>query len=53
LKPAEAVWFQNSGGEIINRDAEADRLEAGGLSPIGGKSTATRSSLLPVSWTAN
>ncbi|MEW9922635.1 hypothetical protein AB2B41_23880, partial [Marimonas sp. MJW-29] len=25
-------------GEIINEDAEADRLEAGGLSPIDGKS---------------
>ncbi len=24
--------------KIINRFAEADRLEAGGLSPIGGKS---------------
>jgi len=31
--------FQNSGEKIIRRFAEADRLEAGGLSPIGGKST--------------
>jgi hypothetical protein len=37
LKPYRLRGFQNSGGEIINRNAEADRLEAGGLSPIGGK----------------
>jgi len=38
LKPALAVWFQNSGEKIIDRFAEADRLEAGGFDPIGGKS---------------
>jgi hypothetical protein len=38
LKPYRPSGFQNSGGEINIRFAEADRLEAGGLSPIGGKS---------------
>jgi hypothetical protein len=37
LKPYRFRGFQNPGGEISKIVAEADRLEAGGLSPIGGK----------------
>jgi hypothetical protein len=40
LKPYCQSGFQNSGEKINNRFAEADRLEAGGFDPLGGKSTA-------------
>jgi hypothetical protein len=32
------IWPKNSGEKIFDIYAEADRLEAGGFSPIGGKS---------------
>jgi hypothetical protein len=37
LKPYRHSGFQNSGEKIRDRFAEADRLEAGGLNPLGGK----------------
>jgi len=37
LKPYRLSGFQNPGGEIEGRFAEADRLEAGGFLPLGGK----------------
>jgi murein L,D-transpeptidase YafK len=38
LKPYRQSGFQNSGEKISSRFAEADRLEAGGFNPLGGKS---------------
>jgi len=40
LKPYRLSGFQNPGGEIRIRFAEADQLEAGGFDPLGGKSNA-------------
>jgi len=37
LKPYRLSGFQSSGEKIRDRFAEADRLEAGGLNPLGGK----------------
>ncbi|MFT5000913.1 MAG: hypothetical protein ACI875_001918 [Planctomycetota bacterium] len=37
LKPYRQSGFQNSGEKISSRFAEADRLEAGGFNPLGGK----------------
>jgi hypothetical protein len=39
LKPYRHSGFQILGEKIKNRFAKADRLEAGGLSPLSGKST--------------
>jgi hypothetical protein len=38
LKPYRQRGFQNSGEKINDRFAEANRLKAGGLNPLGGKS---------------
>jgi hypothetical protein len=38
LKPYRHSGFQILGEKIKNRFAKADRLEAGGLSPLSGKS---------------
>jgi hypothetical protein len=38
LKPYRQSGFQNSGEKINHRFDEADRLEAGGFNPLGGKS---------------
>ena len=37
LKPYRQSGFQKSGEKINDRFAEADRLEAGGFIPLGGK----------------
>ena len=37
LKPYRQRGFQNSGKKINDRFAEANRLKAGGLNPLGGK----------------
>jgi hypothetical protein len=37
LKPYRHSGFQNSGEKIREGFAEADRLEAGGFDPLGGK----------------
>jgi hypothetical protein len=37
LKPYRQSGLQNSGEKINDRFAEADRLEAGGFNPLGGK----------------
>ncbi|MFK5996808.1 MAG: hypothetical protein QM492_01735, partial [Rhodobacterales bacterium] len=41
--------FQNSGEKIIDRFAEANRLEAGGLNPLGGKSNGQLEAILDLS----
>jgi hypothetical protein len=46
LKPFRPTGgLQNPGEKIIDRFAEANRLEAGGLCPIGGKSNCGRVAL--------
>jgi hypothetical protein len=46
LKPYRHSGFQNSGEKIRERFAKADRLEAGGFDPLGGKSTDSRQTVL-------
>ncbi|HDZ82973.1 MAG TPA: hypothetical protein ENH56_17315 [Roseobacter sp.] len=38
MKPYRHGGFQNSGEKIREKFAKADRLEAGGFDPLGGKS---------------
>jgi len=37
LQPYRQSGFQNSGEKFNDKFAEADRLEAGGFNPLGGK----------------
>jgi len=42
------IGFQNSGEKIRHRFGEADRLEAGGLNPLGEKLTSLHLPLAPL-----
>jgi hypothetical protein len=50
LKPYHHSGFQNSGEKIREAFAKADRLEAGGFNPLGGKSRISQGGGVGRSW---